>query len=374
MNKTILVHICCSVDSHYFLGQLQLMYPEKQFIGYFYNPNIHPRQEYDLRYCDVQRSCQMLGIPLIEGEYEYQEWFESVKGLEEIPEKGERCIKCFDIRLESAAKVAHKMCIPSFTTTLLSSPLKDSKILYEKGDQIAKKYDLDFLKVDMKSNGGTQRQNELANKDKLYKQNYCGCTFALNKQRDSQNQLILEMISNIGKQIMPGSNEQRMAVFQKRNECEAKGIKYVLNKCSKIVWRNFRSYCIDNHQVIDSYVIAFSKNKRLVKTGYIVCMERNLHLDFEDIKINIGYASKDDSVFLSLSDANKILKTSYRSVREMVFNPPEYEKELILRSLICSTDSINPIIIIDKIVLYSLKVFIDARFQETSVFNITTDS
>lgn len=374
MSESILVHICCSVDSHYFLSQLQLMYPEKKFIGYFYNPNIHPRQEYNLRYSDVQRSCQMLNIPLIEGEYECQEWFESVKGLEDAPEKGERCIKCFDTRLENTAKVAHKMRIPLFTTTLLSSPLKDSETLYKEGDQIAKKYDLDFLKVDVRSNGGTQRQSELANKDKLYKQNYCGCTFALSKQRDLHNQLILEMMSNIGKQIMPGSNEQRLAVFQKRTECEAKGIKYILNKCPKIVWRNMRSYCVDNSQVIDSYLLAFSKSKRLVKTGYIVCMERELHLDSESIRIQVGYASKDDSVFLGLSDVNKILKTSYHNVREMMFSPPEYEKELVLRSLICGADSINPIIIIDKIILYSLKIFIDARFQETSVFNITTDS
>ena len=101
----MLVHICCSVDSHYFLSELKKKYPDEDFVGFFYNPNIHPKSEYDLRLSDVQRSCDMLGIRLIEGAYNDRHWFVGVRGMENEPEKGERCLKCFDIRLDRKSVV-----------------------------------------------------------------------------------------------------------------------------------------------------------------------------------------------------------------------------------------------------------------------------
>ena len=100
----ILVHICCSVDSHFFLQKLQTIYPDKKLVGFFYDPNIHPYSEYYLRYLDVKRSCEILGIELIEGEYDFIKWLEVVKGYEDEPEKGARCSICFDRRLEVSAK------------------------------------------------------------------------------------------------------------------------------------------------------------------------------------------------------------------------------------------------------------------------------
>lgn len=99
----MLVHICCSVDSHFFLQKLQLEYPEETLIGFFYDPNIHPFSEYSLRLLDVKRSCQKLGIVLHVGEYDYEGWIEAVRGLENEPEKGKRCLVCFDNRLEKTA-------------------------------------------------------------------------------------------------------------------------------------------------------------------------------------------------------------------------------------------------------------------------------
>ena len=95
----MLVHICCSVDSHFFLQKLQLLYPEESLVGYFYDPNIHPFSEYQLRLLDVKRSCEKLGIPLHEGEYNYKGWLEAVRGLEDEPEKGKGCSICLDNRL-----------------------------------------------------------------------------------------------------------------------------------------------------------------------------------------------------------------------------------------------------------------------------------
>lgn len=371
--QNMLVHICCSVDSHYFLSELRKVYPQSKMLGYFYNPNIHPKAEYDLRLFDVKRSCKMLGIDLIEGEYEIQKWFADVKGLECEPEKGERCVKCFDMRLEKSAQVAHKMSFDSFTSTLLASPLKEQKILFAEGDEIALAYGLEFIKIDVRSNGGTQAQSELANKDRLYKQTYCGCQFALSKQREKQKQLPLELMSNIGKQIAPGSNESRKAVFDLRDECERLGREYVLYKQTKIVWRNLRSICIDEGKVISSYVLTHSRSKNMVKTSSITYIKQSVYDKEHKIQtIEVGYAKRDESIFISIEDMNALLKTHYTNVQEMVYNAPCYEDEMALRVELCGADSMNPIIILDRRITHSLKIFINAYFQESSIFAITT--
>lgn len=371
--QNMLVHICCSVDSHYFLSELRKVYPQSKMLGYFYNPNIHPKAEYDLRLFDVKRSCKMLGIDLIEGEYEIQKWFADVKGLECEPEKGERCVKCFDMRLEKSAQVAHKMSFDSFTSTLLASPLKEQKILFAEGDEIALAYGLEFIKIDVRSNGGTQAQSELANKDRLYKQTYCGCQFALSKQREKQKQLPLELMSNIGKQIVPGSNESRKAVFDLRDECERLGREYVLYKQTKIVWRNLRSICIDEGKVISSYVLTHSRSKNMVKTSSITYIKQSVYDKEHKIQtIEVGYAKRDESIFISIEDMNALLKTHYTNVQEMVYNAPCYEDEMALRVELCGADSMNPIIILDRRITHSLKIFINAYFQESSIFAITT--
>lgn len=371
--QNMLVHICCSVDSHYFLSELRKVYPQSKMLGYFYNPNIHPKAEYDLRLFDVKRSCKMLGIDLIEGEYEIQKWFADVKGLECEPEKGERCVKCFDMRLEKSAQVAHKMSFDSFTSTLLASPLKEQKILFAEGDEIALAYGLEFIKIDVRSNGGTQAQSELANKDRLYKQTYCGCQFALSKQREKQKQLPLELMSNIGKQIAPGSNESRKAVFDLRDECERLGREYVLYKQTKIVWRNLRSICIDEGKVISSYVLTHSRSKNMVKTSSITYIKQSVYDKEHKIQtIEVGYAKRDESIFISIEDMNALLKTHYTNVQEMVYNAPCYEDEMALRVELCGADSMNPIIVLDRHITHSLKIFINAYFQESSIFAIAT--
>lgn len=369
--QNMLVHICCSVDSHYFLSELQKLYPQSKMIGYFYNPNIHPKEEYDLRLLDVKRSCKMLGIELMEGEYESTIWFSRVKGLECEPEKGERCVKCFDMRLEKTAQIAQKMSLDSFTSTLLSSPLKEQKILFAEGDEIALAYGLDFIKVDVRSNGGTQAQSELANRDRLYKQTYCGCQFALSKQRESHKQLPLELMSNIGKQIVPGSNEERKLVFEKRDKCEQEGKEYALYKRSKIIWRNLRSLCIDDNEVLDSYIITHSRNKKMIKTSTITYIRQTINdITYKPKHIQVGYAKRDDSVFLSIDDVNALLNTRYQSTREMLYKPPMYDDEMMLRVLLCGMDSINPIIVLDRHIKHSLKILINAHFQEHSTFAI----
>jgi predicted adenine nucleotide alpha hydrolase (AANH) superfamily ATPase len=127
----MLVHICCSVDSHFFLEKLQKDYPNEKLIGFFYDPNIHPYSEYQLRLLDVKRSCKKLGIELLEGEYDFESWMEAVRGLENEPEKGRRCEACFDKRFERSFQKALELGEKTVTTTLLVSPLKSQGTAYK---------------------------------------------------------------------------------------------------------------------------------------------------------------------------------------------------------------------------------------------------
>ncbi|MFC3867688.1 epoxyqueuosine reductase QueH [Helicobacter equorum] len=391
--NVILVHICCSVDSHYFLQRLREQYPDSKLVGYFYNPNIHPKTEYDLRLLDVERSCKMLGIELYEGEYDTLHWLEDVRGLEEEPEKGDRCVACFDSRLIRTASFAKQKGIGTFTTTLLSSPMKERDILFAQGEKIARMYNLAFIKIDVRSNGGTQAQAQLAKKDNLYRQTYCGCKFALIKQRNAQGKLSLELVENLGRQVMPASNEERIQVFSRRNALEEEHVPYILTKRSIMAWRNLRSTAKLAGQPIDMYVLADSKEKHNAKTGEIQWMHTDVLSPysfykllypkdmkyFQDInhisknsscEITIGVASKDDSIFLCLQDVNTLCNTQYQNIRELNINPLPYELESVLRICLCGLGSINPIIVLDSRVESSLTIFIHSLFQEENVFRL----
>lgn len=392
----ILVHICCSVDSHFFLQKLREKFVDSKLIGYFYNPNIHPKAEYNLRLSDVKRSCAMLDIELFEGEYETDHWFSNVKGLEDEPEKGERCIKCFDIRLIQSAIFAKARGIKQFTSTLLSSPMKEQEILYEQGDSIAKEYDLEFIKVDVRSGGGTQEQAKLAKKDNLYRQNYCGCEFALNKQREKSYKIAFELIENIGKQFLPASNEDRIRTFARRDELEQENAPYILSKRSIIAWRVLRASARCGDEFIDIYVLCNSKSKNATKTSsivwtktlvppplflapFLVQSDNGITKKAQTLpqtlptmqSVFVGLASKDDSVFVSIKDINTLCKSSYTSVREMIQNPLPYEVESALRVCLCGFGSINPIVVLDSRRTISLRLSIDSVFQEENVFRIT---
>ena len=380
----MLVHICCSVDSHYFLSELKKAYPQESFVGFFYNPNIHPKAEHDLRLSDVRRSCDMLKIPLIEGDYELEKWLSSVKGQEDEPEKGARCSTCFDVRLEKSAQIAKDLGERTFTTTLLSSPMKEQETLYQQGDIIAQGYGLDFIKINVRKNGGVQKQNELAKRDNLYRQNYCGCQFALSKQRVKQDRLSLEMISELGGRALPGSIEERQKSFALRNTLESTGKSYILTQKKLRVWRLLQGKVSYNEKVIYSYILAHSDSRAtknttiawgnitlesLLDSRHIMAQDnfKNMFAITPKASIRLGFSKKDDSVFICLRDVNTLLNTQYERVLDLIYNPIAYELELLMRSLLCGSESINPIIIIDEI-SENLTIDIKSVFQDERVF------
>ncbi|MGX3044903.1 epoxyqueuosine reductase QueH [Helicobacter sp. T3_23-1056] len=403
----MLVHICCSVDSHYFLSELQKAYPSENLIGFFYNPNIHPKSEHDLRLQDVRRSCEMLGVRLIEGRYDTDEWIEGVRGLEEEPEKGKRCERCFDIRLERSAEVASEIGEARFTSTLLASPMKEQEILYTQGDIIARAKNLDFVKINVRAKGGVNKQNALAKRDNLYRQNYCGCKYALEKQREKQGRYSLEMMSDIGRRDLPASIEERIAVFSKRDRLEKQGKKYILTQRKKRVYRVLKHTLFVNGESVSNYVLAHSESKKVkmellswveilvdlgrgLSDGFLVdfgvlesCEDmypkrQEKHITHADrnakstklsagvsakntkkqnlaqnqytknaTKITIGISPKDDTIFLPLKSFNTLVNVQYESASEIARNPIKYEKELDLRYRLCGYESINPIVVVD---------------------------
>ncbi len=353
------MHICCSVDSHFFLKKLQQLYPNKELIGFFYDPNIHPYKEYLLRFLDVQRSCKKLNIRLIEGEYDYEGWMEAVKGLEDEPEKGKRCKVCFDNRLEATAKKAVQMGIKEITTTLLTSPKKSIKQLKQNALRIEEKYSLHVETPDFRINGGTQEQFALAKKDKLYHQNYCGCMFALSTQRQSTQRLKDELMTSITAQVQPSSIEDRIKLYEDVNECENRAENFRLKREKFLNYRLLQALVKrGKKEPIESYILFYSTLSREYVKGKI-----------DYIEDDIGYFNREEIIFLSIEKYNFLSKNTYANVNEMMKNPPLIEEEMNVRKMLSYSPmiSLNTIIIIDKLeetkfeILIKSKTYIDVR-------------
>lgn len=347
----MLVHICCSVDSHFFLQKLQKLYPDATLKGFFYDPNIHPYSEYRLRLLDVQRSCNKLGIELLEGEYDYEGWLSAVKGFEAEPEKGARCDICFDNRLETTAKMAVELGEKTITTTLLTSPKKSMEQLRAAAEDVEKRYALEVVTPDFRSGGGTQEQFALAKKDGLYHQDYCGCLFALTAQRDNQERLADELISPLGQQIQPESIEYRIELYQQIMEKEAKEESVNVRREKFLNYRLMRAFVRQNKEVVPSYFLFYSTLKRRFTRGKI---ETNTN--------GIAPMNREEILFISLEKFNALANTSYESVKSMIFNPPSVEKELEIRRYFQGEFlSLSPLVILDNIDSSKVEVFCESH-------------
>lgn len=173
----IVLHTCCAICSGYPISFLQDM--GYQVYSYFYNPNIFPEEEY-IRRLEAERTlCKHFGCELIEAEYSPADYYSAVKGLENEPEKGKRCDKCFELRLLKTAEFAKANDIANFTTSIVISPHKNFAKLTEIGEKIAKVHDLNYVAIDFKKKDGFLKTNKISRELVLYRQNYCGCKFAL---------------------------------------------------------------------------------------------------------------------------------------------------------------------------------------------------
>jgi predicted adenine nucleotide alpha hydrolase (AANH) superfamily ATPase len=170
----ILLHICCAVCASSVIEQLRNEGWDVK--GFFYNPNIHPQEEYEKRLKNAKSLLNEMGVNLIEGKYDKENWFKRIVGFEKEKEGGKRCSICFDMRLKETLEEAKRRNLQYFTTTLTVSPHKKSSIINKLGQTLDKD---SFIMRDFKKKGGFKRAVQLSKKYNLYHQNYCGCIFSL---------------------------------------------------------------------------------------------------------------------------------------------------------------------------------------------------
>ena len=330
-------------------------YPDEKLIGFFYDPNIHPYSEYQLRLLDVQHSCNKLGIELIEGAYDFENWLNIVKGFEKEPEKGKRCELCFDRRFEVSANKALELGETSFTTTLLVSPLKSQEQLKNSGEIFYKQHNIKFIAVDYRSNGGTQDQSRVTKEQKLYRQDYCGCIFGLTMQREQQNKIMDELFSPISNQILPASIEERLEIYTKRIILEENNKNYKIIKQKFLNYRQFNLKVIaGKKENINAYALSYSTLPRKKAQGRIEFENNNIH-----------YFNREEIRFITLELFNNFANTQYSSVKELIFNPPSFNDEFLIRNQIINLSyNLTPIIVVDEIIDKKLTIFLDAKTYE----------
>ena len=195
MPRPVLLHSCCAPCSSAILEWL-LQHDYAPTIFYF-NPNIFPQEEYLVRKNECQRYAAKLGVPFVDGDYDHALWREAVKGLEKIPEGGERCFACFALRLKEAARLAAEKGFDFFTTTLTISPLKNAAKINEIGQQCAEESGVVWLPTDFKKKEGYKRSIELSAEYGLYRQDYCGCVFS-RREREEQKRAAAEKAGQEG--------------------------------------------------------------------------------------------------------------------------------------------------------------------------------
>jgi len=175
----LLLHVCCAPCSCGVLPQLDKYF---DITALFYNPNIYPKEEHDLRLKMLYELKNHMKFDIVEVPYDESIYLDRIKGLENEPEGGKRCIECFKLRMEESVKYASLNGFSYFTTTLSVSPHKDAQILNNIGESLELKYGVKYLYSDFKKKDGFKNSVKISKELNLYRQEYCGCRFSLNKK------------------------------------------------------------------------------------------------------------------------------------------------------------------------------------------------
>ncbi len=179
--KKVLLHSCCAPCS----GEVMEAMVESgiKMTIFFYNPNIHPRKEYEIRKNENIRFAEKMTIPFVDADYDVQNWFARAKGMEKEPERGIRCTMCFDMRFARTALYAYENGFQTFTSSLGISRWKNMSQINESGIKAASHYEgISYWTYNWRLNGGSERMYKIAKRESFYQQEYCGCIYSL---RDS---------------------------------------------------------------------------------------------------------------------------------------------------------------------------------------------
>ena len=191
----ILLHSCCAPCEGEVLETL--LHSGIQPTVFFYNPNIHPKKEYEIRKQEDMRFCEKLNVEYVDLDYDPINWFERVKGLEWEPERGSRCTQCFDMRFERTALYAHENNFEVISSSLGISRWKNMKQINGSGERAASRYsNVTYWTYNWRKSGGSQRMIEISKRESFYQQEYCGCVYSLrdtNKWRTSQGRKKIEI-------------------------------------------------------------------------------------------------------------------------------------------------------------------------------------
>ncbi len=191
----LLLHACCAPCACY---PIELLKGEYDITLFFYNPNIHPKTEYQARLAEIKKFCLAENIKLVEGEYDVRRWFELTKDMKHEPEKGKRCDICYEIRMRKTAEYAKVHGFDCFGTDLSISPHKKADVINDIGKKLEQDYGVKYLAANFKKQDGFKKSLEISHKHNFYRQDYCGCTFSKrdrtihnqNKQQSDNNTLI----------------------------------------------------------------------------------------------------------------------------------------------------------------------------------------
>ena len=175
--KKIILHACCAPCASYPIKKL--IEDNYEPVVFFYNPNIFPYKEYEIRRLELKQYCKQLNLLYLEGKYDIKEFYQKIKGYDKELEKGLRCNICFNLRLLKTAQKAKELDINYFTTTLSVSPHKNSNQIFKEGKIIQDITGIEFIEYNFKKQDGYKISRQIAKDNNMYSQTYCGCKFSI---------------------------------------------------------------------------------------------------------------------------------------------------------------------------------------------------
>ncbi|SEN47268.1 5,10-methenyltetrahydrofolate synthetase [Peptostreptococcus russellii] len=281
--EKLLLHSCCGPCSSYVLEYLSEYF---EITIFYYNPNIYPSDEYFYRVEEQKKIIELTNaknpIHMITGKYEVEKFYKMAEGLEDVPEGGIRCHKCYEMRLREAAKIAKKGNFDYFTTTLSISPHKNSQVLNKIGEKVGEEEGVKHLPSDFKKNNGYKRSCEITKEFGMYRQDYCGCEFSkkeseernLKKKKDELRKKMKELSNSLDKSYMEEADKKIIENLISREEYKkAKNIFTYIGKFPEIdtsifikkAWEDGKNiaipYCEDDKNMVATIIKSFDDLK-----------------------------------------------------------------------------------------------------------------